>query len=471
MTLSLKQKDRDGLNNLFVTNSSKENTQIGNKNYKEPHLRVKMNQSGNFHYRGTLSASKSLMNRALILKSFFPNLNILGDSSCDDVKLLKKALHCLKEEKSDTFDCGQGGTCLRFLLARVSRKPGSYFLKTHPTLLKRPHGELLKALEQMEVKWKIKKDQGISIISKGWKISDPITLNLNKSSQYASALLLSAWNLQKPLILHLNQINHSQSYLRMTLSFLRQMGLEIIEIPENQTSSEISPSSKPTKSHGSPWITTSQPMKTTCMKLLIPPKQKIKKTVFEMEPDMDSAFALGALATVSGSLELEFFPGQSEQPSFAFIKILKKMGVKINYDSKQKNLSIKKTTGFRAIDTNLALCPDLFPILSVLLSRARGESRLHGLDLLIYKESDRLEKVSELLTNMNFKYEKSENSITIEGEPEHEYPPCFDFDPAWDHRMVMAATLATFQGASIKIHQSHTVRKSFPEFFDILSLC
>ena len=457
MTWFPKQKDKVGLNN------------------QEKFLQELMNQSKKFHYSGTLSSSKSLMNRALILKSFFPDFNILGDSDCDDVKFLKKALHSLKEEKSNIFDCGQGGTSLRFLLARISRKPGNYFLKTHPTLLTRPHVELLNALKQMGVKWEIKKNKGISIISKGWKILDPVTLNLSQSSQYASALLLSTWNLQKPLVLHLNQIHHSQTYLNMTLSFLSQMGLKMIEISKNklQTISHnqnfhTSQTDKPKKPRENPGEEISQFMKTGCIKLLIPSKQKVKKTVFKIEPDMDSAFTLGTLAAVSGSLELESFPGQSKQPSFIFIKTLKKMGIRVNYNQKQKRLSIKKTTGIKAIDMNISHCPDLFPVLSILLSRAKGTSRLQGLDLLIYKESNRLEKISELLTKMNFKHEKSKNSIIIEGKPKHKYPPCFDFDPAWDHRMVMAATLATFQGASIKIHRSHTVSKSFPEFFDIL---
>ena len=442
-----------------------------------------MDQIKNFHYRGTLSASKSMMNRALVLKSFSPDLKILGDSSCDDVRVLKKALHHLKEKKSDVFDCGQGGTCLRFLLARLSRIPGNYFFKTHPTLLKRPHEGLLGALGQMGVQWEIKKNQGISIISRGWEISGPVTLYLNKSSQYASALLLSAWDLPKPLNLHLNEVNHSQSYLNMTLSFLRQMGLDIVEVSRNrfqspppltQTSHKLSArNAKPlvTKPREKCGLATPQPMATGSVELLIPPKQKIKKFIFEMEPDMDSTFALGALATVSGSLELESFPGKSEQPSFAFIKILKKMGGKIKYDPEQERIFIKKTEDLKAIDINLGNYPDLFPILAILLSRARGLSSLHGLDFLIYKESDRLTKVTELLKNMNFKYEKTKNSIIIQGEKEHNYPPCFDFDPAWDHRMVMAATLATFQGASIRIHQSHAVSKSFPEFLDILSLC
>ena len=406
-----------------------------------------------------------MMNRALILKSFFPELKISGDSHCKDVTDLKKALDQFKRKTSASFvnqsqnnkkeaefseknkiihlDCGLGGTVFRFLMAHVCRRPGTYFLKAHPALLKRPHKALLKCLEQLEIQWKLIENQGVYLKSSGWILSKPVTLDLSQSSQYATAILLNCWNLPKPLTLKLKQdhyispdhLKHSSSYLKMTLSILKKMGLEI-----HNSSKE----------------------------LLIPEKQKIKKTVFHTEPDMDSAFALSALAVTAGSLKLESFPEYSDQPSFIFLEILKKMGVNINHDSKKNLLHVKKTSEITGIEWDLSNCPDLFPVLAILLSRAIGESNLYGLDFLPYKESNRLEKVSELLTKLNFKIEKSKNSMKIHGESRHQYPELFDFDPSQDHRMVMAGALAQFQGAKINILNSHVVSKSFPEFLEII---
>ena len=392
----------------------------------------------NFYYSGTLGASKSLMNRALVVRSFFEELKIVGDSGCDDVMTMKKALEHSKAKNPDPIDCGHGGTCLRFLLARLSRRPGNYFLKAASSLLNRPHDGLLKALEQMGVCCEIKQNQGIIVISEGWKIPDFVEVDVGLSSQYATSILLSAWDLPKTLVIRLKNNKHSRFYLKMTLSFLNSLGLEIIENKEE-------------------WV--------------IPGGQKIKKSLVQMEPDMSSAFALAALAAASGELKLKDFPEQSLQPDFLFTEILKEMGVFVDYDPDQKQLHVKKTNAICAIERDLSNQPDLFPVLAVLLSRAKGVSHLRGLDLLSYKESDRLVKTAELLEKMNFKLEKSKNSMTIHANPQHHYPPSFDFHPAGDHRMVMAATLALFQGASLNIHDTHQVNKSFPEFLEIAGLC
>ena len=71
-----------------------------------------------------IPSSKSLYNRALIVQSFFPDLQLLGHSTCDDVNFAKQALR----EFSQGVDihCGEGGTTFRFVCVRVSRKKGTY---------------------------------------------------------------------------------------------------------------------------------------------------------------------------------------------------------------------------------------------------------------------------------------------------------------------------------------------------------
>ncbi|MCB0351832.1 MAG: 3-phosphoshikimate 1-carboxyvinyltransferase, partial [Bdellovibrionales bacterium] len=78
----------------------------------------------NFNFSGELPASKSIMNRALIAGSYNPNLKILGDSNCDDVRLMKNGLRSLVT--GQPIDCGHAGTVLRFLALRASRIPGRH---------------------------------------------------------------------------------------------------------------------------------------------------------------------------------------------------------------------------------------------------------------------------------------------------------------------------------------------------------
>ncbi|RYZ87290.1 MAG: 3-phosphoshikimate 1-carboxyvinyltransferase, partial [Proteobacteria bacterium] len=102
-----------------------------------------------FSFAGTIPASKSLMNRALIAQSYFPKLQLQGESVCDDVVHLRESLREL--HRANVFDCGEGGTTLRFLAFRLSRIPGSYLLKARPSLLRRPQLEIKNILHQLGV--------------------------------------------------------------------------------------------------------------------------------------------------------------------------------------------------------------------------------------------------------------------------------------------------------------------------------
>ena len=53
-----------------------------------------------------------------------------------------------------------------------------------------------------------------------------------------------------------------------------------------------------------------------------------------------------------------------------------------------------------AINYDLSDCPDLFPVASALCAVAEGESRLTGLSRLKFKESNRVEAMTEGLTRM-----------------------------------------------------------------------
>ena len=51
-----------------------------------------------FQFMGSGPFSKSLLNRAWVVKSYYPSFEILGSSSCDDVQIIENAVH--------SFSCG-----------------------------------------------------------------------------------------------------------------------------------------------------------------------------------------------------------------------------------------------------------------------------------------------------------------------------------------------------------------------------
>ncbi len=102
-----------------------------------------------FQFRGEIPSSKSGLNRAWLAKSYFSNLNIHGDSNCDDVRYMKLGLLHLAQKKE--IFCGDAGTVFRFLAMRASREPGVWTLTGTPRLLSRPHDDLIFIMNQSEL--------------------------------------------------------------------------------------------------------------------------------------------------------------------------------------------------------------------------------------------------------------------------------------------------------------------------------
>ncbi|MGE0172239.1 MAG: 3-phosphoshikimate 1-carboxyvinyltransferase [Oligoflexales bacterium] len=114
---------------------------------------------------------------------------------------------------------------------------------------------------------------------------------------------------------------------------------------------------------------------------------------------------------------------------------------------------------------------DEVPILASLAIFAKGRSVFKGLSELRVKESNRLEKIKELL-------QLAGADVAIEGDDLHveggvSVVKNFDFDPDGDHRLAMAAgVLSKRAHGACHIRDKGCVDVSFPGFFSLLeSIC
>lgn len=393
-----------------------------------------------FQYSGTISASKSLLNRMLIIQSFDSSLEVNGNSRCDDVRYMKEGLRQLLGAKSNPIDCGAAGTVFRFIALRASRIPGQHTLLGTQKLFSRPHKPLVDILRCLGVSGEFT-SEGFVIEGSGWKKPlEPVTVDCSLSSQFASAVLLNSWNLDFDLGVKLDDCREtkglSAGYLEMTEKVLMDAGLCLHR--ENELIS-------------------------------IGKRSRVLRRKIDVEMDVSSAFAISAMGALGGKVEIGSFPNSDLQPDSVFTEILEAMNVPM--EKTGGSLSVYRSASLRPVSWDIGKCPDLFPVLAVLCAFADGCSYLYGAPHLVYKESNRISGVERLLTELGCKFEARVDGMKIYGPLasssfENRF---FCFDPEDDHRLAMAAALAKVGGASLDILHPEVVNKSFPEFWNIFS--
>jgi 3-phosphoshikimate 1-carboxyvinyltransferase len=387
-----------------------------------------------FHFSGAIPASKSIYNRALLVQSFFPDLKIVGQSSCDDVRAMKLAI--VSMIKRLEIDCGEAGTVFRFMGMRVSRESGAFHLKGSKRLMQRPQEELAFILNQLNVNVDFVPD-GVLIRSEGWKRPlFPVKIPRARSSQFASGLLLSAWELPFDLEVEVAGTGISEGYWQMSLIMARQLGME---------------------------VTVDQD------KILIPARQKLQVKSLDVEPDYSSMFSVVAAALIGGDVEIQNVGHQSLQPDYAFFDQLKKMGVPLSVN-REGHLKVSAAKQLSPLSASFRQCPDLFPVMAALCGFATGTSRLVEAPQLAHKESHRLHKTQELLKLAGIESVIKNEGLEIHGEGPGFKPHEFVFDPDQDHRMAMAAALFKLREAKVRIQSPEVVKKSFPEFWSVVGL-
>lgn len=381
-----------------------------------------------------VQGSKSIFNRAYLIKSYDSDFEIKGSSLCDDVLVIQKALESFK--KNEVIYCKDSGTAFRFMALRVSRTLGEYVLTGTQQLFRRNHQALESILSQLGVQVQVQENERWIIKTKGWNPQgDAITFPSHVSSQFASSLLINSYDLEKDLYISLEGSAVSLSYLEMTIRFLKKIGIMVQgKFPE----------------------------------YYMPAGQTLTQKFYEVEPDMSGLFALACYASLKNGLEYVQWPEKSLQPDAIFPDILSQMGIDI--EVQEKKLTIKESSFRKGISINLCHNPDLFPCLAVLCCLSEGQSLLHGVPQLRFKESDRLERTYQLIKSTGRKAEIIRDGIKIEGSLEKGAGLNIIFDPKKDHRMAMAAGLFRLVGFNVTLKNSDCVSKSFPDFWNQVSV-
>ena len=330
------------------------------------------------------------------------------------------------------ISCGESGTTLRFVSALAALGDRPVVLSGSERLSERPIDELLEGLRTLGAVCDHAGRVGLPVKVRGPIRGGRLSLDVSKSSQFASALLFALPVLEEDSCLELAGRSVSQPYLDATLAVLNHHGVRVHR--ERR-------------------------------RLLVPGRQRFRGSGFDVPGDASSSAYLWAAAAVSGgTVEVEGIPKGWPQADLAVLDLLRAAGSTVLMQPSGARVSGRATEPF---EVDLTDAPDLYPLAGVLAAVIPGVSRVVGAPHALFKESDRRAATASLARRLGAQVELLPGELRIRGTAR---PRRLNLPHLVDHRVVMSAAVGALAGdrASV-VGEKEAVRKSFLGFWAAFS--
>ena len=400
-----------------------------------------------------LPGSKSVSNRALLLAALAKGttrLTNLLDS--DDVKHMLNALTALGVSytlSSDRTLCevmgnagplhasqplslflGNAGTAMRPLAAALCLGQHDIELTGEPRMKERPIGHLVDALRQGGATIEYLENENYPPLRlRGGFAGGEVSVDGSVSSQFLTALLMTAPLAQQDTCITIKGDLVSKPYIDITLNLMQCFGVEV----ENQN----------------------------YQRFLIKGQQQYQSPGdYLVEGDASSAsYFLAAAAIKGGTVRVTGIGRQSVQGDIHFADVLEKMGATIEWGDDY----IACTAGkLQAIDMDMNHIPDAAMTIATTALFAEGTTRLRNIYNWRVKETDRLSAMATELRKVGAEVEEGHDYILIT-------PPATlihaDIGTYNDHRMAMCFSLVALSDTPVTILDPGCTAKTFPDYF------
>lgn len=418
--------------------------------------------------------SKSITNRVLLLATLAKGKSTLGgvlfsDDSrhfLDCIQTLGFAATVNEETKVITvmghggaipakeasLYVGSAGTAARFLTALLGVSHGVYHMDASVQMRRRPMAPLLDSLAELgcEIRYpqmvshaeskSISDDKGNSGIgyfpftlhASGFHKNE-ITINIDHSSQFLSALLIAACLSEEDFTIHVTG-SHGMAYIEMTRRLMQQFGVEA-----NRVSNDT---------------------------FLIRKGQNYHSMDYQVEPDVSAAcyfYAMAPLLHIPVLVRNIHF--NSLQGDVAFLHILEQMGCHAADTEDGILLTPPDSEQFHGVTVDMSSCSDQAITLSAIAPFADSPTTITGIGHIRFQESDRIHAIVTELGKMGIHCEETQTSITIyPGTPSPSVVKTYD-----DHRMAMGFSLIGLRSKGIIIDDPDCCRKTFENYFEVLT--
>ncbi len=347
---------------------------------------------------------------------------------------------------------GNAGTAARFLTALLTLGNGHYTLDGVERMRQRPIGDLVVALQGLGGKIENQlmvddcqlADYQLSTTNNQQSICPPLAITANGlpggqtsirgdvSSQFLSALLMTAPYAQNPVEIEVDGPLHSKPYIDLTIGVMADFGVSIQR--EGYRRFNVAPQIY--RSPGS----------------------------YPIESDASAAsYFFAAPAICGGWVEVANLTRQARQGDIQFLEILENMGCTVT--ESDNAIRVSGPTALRGVTVNMADISDTFMTLAASAPFADSPTTIRGIASSRVKETDRIAATAAELRRLGVRVEEFPDGLTIH--------PCESIRPAQiqtydDHRIAMSFALIGLRVPGIEILNPGCVAKTFPNYFDVL---
>ncbi|MEU4891397.1 3-phosphoshikimate 1-carboxyvinyltransferase [Streptomyces sp. NPDC044780] len=332
-----------------------------------------------------------------------------------------------------TIDVGNAGTVMRFLPPVAALADGPVHFDGDPRSHERPLHGVIDALRALGARID---DDGrgalpMTVHGGGALDGGPVRIDASSSSQFVSALLLSAPRFNQGVeVRHIGAALPSLPHIRMTVDMLRAAGARV-DTPEAGGEQGV-------------WR--------------VAPSALLGRDLV-VEPDLSNAAPFLAAALVTGGrVTIPDWPERTTQPGDELRRIFTEMGG--SYELTDTGLTFTGTGRITGIDADLHEVGELTPVIAAVAALADSESVLRGIAHLRLHETDRLAALAKEINELGGEVTETEDGLRIRPRPLHGGI----FHTYEDHRLATAAAVLGLAVDGVLVENVATTAKTLPDF-------
>lgn len=443
--------------------------------------------------------SKSMTNRALLMAAMAQGETMLsGVLFSDDSRVFLQALQALGfsvavdeqagcvritglggeiPQKNAEIYVGSAGTAARFLTAFVAVSDGCYRLNASPQMKKRPMKELLDALRELGAVVRCLEEEDTFPLEitgiggrdslNGTQLPDAaetaaVSLNIDRSSQFLSALLMTAPVRFGRLTIRLVGSRDARSYVEMTEQMMRQFGHPgVVRLDENsyQVSGAASQTNSAVRTES---VSRSGDISQT--DAVVRAGSVYQAGDYQIEPDVSAAcYFYGMAAITGGRAHVRHVKRESLQGDMKFLQVLEQMGCVLAWRDGQLYLQGPEPGKLQGVDADLSDFSDQALTLAAIAPYASGPVCVRNVGHIRGQECDRLHAIGTNLARMKVRCDVRQDGFTVYPSP----PQPASVETFHDHRVAMAFALTGLRAEGIIIENPSCCRKTFENYFEV----